>query len=539
MRSPVYIFGHKNPDTDSICSVIAYAELKRKLGIENVLACRLGKINKETKFVLDYFNIEPPILLDDIKIKLRDLDLYNPIRLKKNDPLKKAWDALQTSGGSRLMPIVDKKGRVEGIVSIGDITKIFMEISDEEVVSRHEIRFDNLMNILEGRLLNGEYPYENLCGSLYIGSVVSNEGTLTDKDIIITGKIENARFYANERTCGCIILTNDYFPIELEKAKCPIMCVKHTMFKTVSLINQAISVSSVMNKHKFEIFSTESYIEDIVEMIKSSVHRNFPVVDREGRLYGVISRRHLIEYDRKQVILIDHNERRQSVDGLEQANILEIIDHHRVADVQTDSPLYVRSEPVGCSATIVYKLFKENNIKIEKTTAGLLLSAILSDTIMFRSPTCTSEDKATAEILAEIAEISIEKYGGEMFKAGTSLSEYTPEEILAIDRKEFSFDKYLIYISQVNTLDFKTIVNNKQELIDAMNKFNDDKACDLSMLLITDILIGGSEILVAGKARELTSKAFGLKLEDDSIFLPGVVSRKKQIVPKLTLASQI
>lgn len=253
---------------------------------------------------------------------------------------------------------------------------------------------------------------------------------------------------------------------------------------------------------------------------------------------GIISRRHLIEYKRKQVILIDHNEKSQSVEGLEQAQIIEVIDHHRVADIQTTSPLYIRAEPVGCTATIVYKMYVENNVKIRKQTAGLMLGAILSDTLMFSSPTSTAADKAAADKLAKIAEVDVDSFGQKMFSVSTSLQGSTPEEILAIDRKQFSFGKYLAFISQVNTLDFHSIENIKQELLDSMNRFREEKNCDLVILMVTDIVQRGSELLVVGRAKELTARAFNLKFDENSIFLPGAVSRKKQIVPKLTMATQ-
>ena len=540
MKSPIYIFGHKNPDTDSICSAIAYTALKRRLGLENAMECRLGELNKETEFVLEYFQAKKPFYLPNVRTKLRDLNLYTPIKIEADQPLIRAWDFLKTEdSGARLMPVVDAKGKLDGIISIENIAKIFMEPYDEELVEHYEIRFDNLVEILGGKIVTGTYNYEKLCGTLHIGSAIDSEDKLCDKDIVITGRVKSARYYANERECGCVILTNDYYPLELEKARCAVICVRHSMTKTVTLINQAISVGSVMQKSDFEIFYTESHIEDIIDSMKTSAHRNFPVLDRQGRLFGIISRRHLIEYDRKRVILVDHNEKHQSVDGLEQADILEIIDHHRIADIETDKPLYVRAEPVGCTATIIYKLYKEHGMDIDKKNAGLLLAAILSDTLMFRSPSCTVVDKSSAEELAAIAEVNIDEFGTQMFQAGASMENQSVKEILMIDRKQFSIGKYSVYISQINTLDLQSILTMKKEILEGMLAFCEHERCDLFILLVTDIIKGGSEILLAGNAKELAAQAFNTDISEEQVYLPGVVSRKMQIVPRLMTASQI
>jgi len=540
LKSPIYIFGHKNPDTDSICSTLAYAELKRKLGLENTIPCRLGNINNETKFALDYFGVDEPILLENIRTKLRDLEMHNPLRINPDEPLKKAWDALKRKdSSSRLLPVLDEAGKLGGILSVADITRIFMEPYDEEIVHKYDISFNNLMDILQGRLVHGSYGYDMLCGSLFIGSVVDNDGAVCSKDILLTSKVEAARYYANERGIGCVILTNDYYPVELEKAKAAVVCVKYSLLKTISMINQAISCGSVMNTARFEMFSTETEVGEVMEIMKTSSHRNFPVVDRSGRLFGVVSRRHVLDYDRKKVILIDHNEANQSVDGLDQAQIIEVIDHHRVANIETQKPLYIRSEPVGCTATIIHGLYKENSISPEKPYAGLMLSAILSDTLMFRSPTTTQRDKDAAAQLAQIAEVEINEYGEQMFLAGTSLSDYDPEEIFAMDRKQFSIGEYIVHISQVNTLDIETALSRKNELISVMEEFVLQAGSDLAMIMITDILEGGSELLLAGKAKELPVNAFEMEHSSDHVFLAGVVSRKAQVVPKLMQTAQV
>lgn len=536
MESQLFIFGHRNPDTDSICSSIAYAQLKRELGFSGANAYKLDELNQETQFLLDYFGVPSPPLLHDVKLQLKDLNLYKPLSIFENEPLKKAWDALNESKGSRIIPILDASNEVKGLIGVGDLMKIFMEVSDEEVVKRHEILYDNLISILNGKQIFGKYNYEKLDGALYIGTNYLDAAKICDKDIIITGKIDSAWKIAYELNCGCLILTNGIKPIGLDSAKCAVVTVEHTMFKTVSLVNQAISIRSVMQNDNIITFSEDGNIDDIIEIMKTSSHRNFPVVNSDGVLVGILSRRHLIEYNAKKVILVDHNERSQSVEGLEQAEIVEIIDHHRVADIQTNSPLYIRSEPVGCTATIIFKMYNENNVAVKKEIAGLLLGAILSDTLMFNSPTCTNEDRKSAAKLAEIAQVNVEEFGRKMFLVSTSVDKYTPEQILSIDRKRFLFGKNIAYISQINTIDFEGISHRQDEMFAAMEKFYKESGCDLVMLMVTDIVAEGSEIMAVGRGKTLLHQAFGMKAEQRSVFIDGVVSRKKQVVPKLTQA---
>ena len=534
----VYIFGHTNPDTDSICSSIAYAHLKRELGLTGAEPYRLGDINQETDFVLTYFGVDAPPLLEDVSLKVSDIDLYEPDCISEAEPVKTVWDKIRSSGspsGSRIVPITSSDGKVKGIVGMDDVTKIFMEISDEEIVKRHEILYKNLINILNGEEVRGKYNYDKLEGSLYIGTNFSEYTNINNKDVVITGKLDNAWRLAYDYDFGCIILTNGIRPKGLEGADCAIVQVQHSMFKTVSLVSQAISVSSLMSTvEEVVTFSGENYLENISDIVKTSRHRNFPVVNKEGVLIGILSRRHLMNCPGKKVILIDHNERSQSVEGLSQAEITEIIDHHRVADIQTDSPLFIRSEPVGATATIVCKMYRENNVEIPKNIAGVLLAAILSDTLMFGSPTCTIDDKDAAKLLAKVAGLDINEFGKQMFTAGTSLEGYTVDQILGQDRKCFNFGKSVTYISQINTLDFHSLTPKLEEILDKMKEFLKQSECNMVVLMITDIIAKGSEIIAVSTDKSLLKSAFNMPPDTNCVFLPGVVSRKKQIVPMLT-----
>jgi len=537
MDKKVYVFGHINPDTDSICSAIAYAELKKQVGYPGAAAYRLGDINNETRFVLDYFNVAMPELVTDIGPTLYDLEVYKPEAISVDAPIFDAWYQFKDMSGSRILPVVDKDGKYIGILSMTDLSSFFMENIEEDIVYEYEILFKNLINVLDVMEVCGEYKYEKAEGKICITNRI-NETELTDRDIVVTGDEQVALKRAQESKCGCLIIT-DGIEIPKVKTSCCIVQVKTTMFKTINLVNQSVSVGSLAQKENIMAFALDSQIDDVINIVQSSAHRNFPVMDSEGEFAGVISRRHLIEYNKKKVILIDHNERSQSVEGLEKAEILEIIDHHRVADVQTDSPLFIRSEPLGSTAAIVYKMFMESGAAITRKVAGMLLSAILSDTLMFNSPTTTEDDRIAAKKLATIAEIDIDEYGREMFSVALSLKGSKPLDILAMDRKRFTFGRNIVFISQVNTLDFKSIFDMEAALKSAMDEFIAERECHLYILMITDIVGCGTELVVAGRARDLAVKAFGLPAKEHSVFLPGVVSRKKQIVPKLTYAAQV
>jgi len=537
MDRKIFVFGHRSPDTDAVSSAIAYAELKRQLGYKNAEAYRLGPLSDETKFVLNYFQVKEPELVTDISPTLEDLDVYTPKPIAVDEPIKKAWDQLKTMSGSRLLPVTGRDGQYEGILSVSDLTDLFMENIDENIVERYEILFGNLIKILDIIEISGKYKYEKVAGKICLTSIDSDV-ELCDKDILVTGDEESAAKIAAEGKCGCIIATNSIEVANAKNSGCCIVRVETSLFKAINMVSQAVSVGSIARRDNVTSFSLESHIDDVINIVQSSAHRNFPVLDRNGNFCGVISRRHLIEYKKKNVIMVDHNERSQSVEGIEQAEILEIIDHHRVADVQTDTPLFIRAEPLGSTATIVYKMFMEAQAAITRKTAGILFSAILSDTLMFNSPTTTEDDKIAAQRLATIAEVSFDEYSHEMFSISTSLKGKSPEEILAMDRKRFTFGKNIVFISQVNTLDFVSIVEMADRLYAAMDEFSTSTECDLYVLMITDIVQCGSEILVAGKGRDLAYKAFGIPGNHNSIFLPDMVSRKKQIVPKLTFAAQ-
>lgn len=541
MDKPIFVFGHLNPDTDSICSSIAYAHLKQELGFSNVKAVRLGQLNRETSFALNFFGEGPPPILTDVEPQVCDLNFYHPYIVHREDSIKTVWDLMRKIE-KHMIPVVDEEDRLNGIVSLTDIATSYMEFSDEMAISNHKTRFSNLIKVLDGEVLEGIYPYEYVEGNIYTDSTLTKGQKLSNGDILIIGGVKNIQEKVEKAGAGCIIVTGYKESSELyeigEALSCAVIRVPHSFFKTIKLINQSIPVSSIMKKQNLVYFQMDDYVEEIKDIMQSSAHRSFPVVDSDGKVKGILSRRHLIDINRKHVILMDHNEKGQSIKGLEKATILEIIDHHRVADIHTMSPLFFRAEPVGCTATIVSKMYRENNIEPTPGIAGLMLSAIISDTLLFKSPTCTEEDKRQAEYLAKIAGVDIQKYGMALIIAGTSLKGKTAEEIYYTDMKKFVFGKYNVVISQINTADFRGLYNLVQDLKDMMYKICETEKYDLVILMVTDIILGGTELISIGSGKELVNNAFGLNSKEDSIFLSGVLSRKKQVVPKLMNAAQ-
>ncbi|MFV0441747.1 MAG: putative manganese-dependent inorganic diphosphatase [Lachnospirales bacterium] len=530
----VYVFGHQNPDTDSICSAIAYAKFKQLTGMDSAKPYRLGSINKETKFVLDYFGVEEPEFLPEISIQVKDLDLHKPHIVSRETPVKKVWEIIKTVPKSKLIPILDDFNKIEGIATMGNVAQLVLDMPAMDISIDNEILYENLINCVEGKPNRKNYPSNKVEGRIYIGTQYAFEDMMQPGDVIVTNKIESIKKILNNKNCMNIILTEGQkYEEETDKF---IIHTDQSTYKVVNSINQSVSISSIMKKKDIEKVYSNQKVDEIRELLHSSSHRNFPVVDADENFIGIISRRHLIFDIRKNVILVDHNEKGQSVTGLENATILEVIDHHRIADIETDGPLFIRSEPVGCTSTLIYKMFNENIIPISREIAGIMLGAILSDTLILTSSTCTNEDVRAAERLARVAEVDLKDFGNKMFSHSTSLENLDYSEYLEVDRKLFVIGKSNVYIAQINTLKLTEVLLNKDKIKDAMDDFCQKSNADLCVFLITDIHLGGSEILVAGDEPDYAKKAFGIDEEEYSIFLSGVTSRKKQIVPRLNRA---
>ncbi|AHF11003.1 MULTISPECIES: putative manganese-dependent inorganic diphosphatase [Dehalobacter] len=542
MDKLVFVTGHKNPDTDSICSAIAYAELKKKLGV-NAVPKRLGDINRETEFVLKHFGVEIPEHLFTVKTQVADLNVDQAFPVSPDISIKTAWH-LMKKNNIKTIPVIDDHERLLGIVTLSDITNNYMDALDNNTIASTRTTLRNIAETLNATLICGSQEDFETTGKVVVAAVEPDDlhSFVEPGDIVITGNRLDIQLKALEYGTTCLILTCGGDPSQelIEEARSRNIVLLTTpidTYTTVRLVNQSIPVGAVMTSQNLISFNIDDFIDDIQDKMLKTRYRSYPIVDDNNRIQGFISRYHLISQRKKNVILVDHNEKSQTVNGIEEAEILEIIDHHRLGDIQTASPIFLRNEPVGSTSTIVANMFFEMGIRPSKSIAGILCSAILSDTLKFKSPTSTYVDRMTAEKLAEIAGIDdMDKYANQMFKEGSSLQGKTLKEIFYQDFKDYTFGKYRIGIGQVFTMDKEKISEMEDSLIAFMKQLCAERGYHLLMLFVTDILDQTSEVLFSGEEKELISLAFNVDLGENSVCLPGIVSRKKQVVPLISVA---
>ena len=542
MKDIIYVTGHKNPDSDSICAAYAYAEFKNKIGETETVACRLGNVNQETQFILDYFEAEAPKFLNTVKLKVEDLQFDNISPISPDISLKTAWTIMRDKN-IKTLPVADENDHLLGVLSVANLTSCYMDIWDNRILSKSNTTLDNIVDTLSAKICYVNEDIKFFPGKIAVTAMQPDTMTehIEEGDIAIVGDREEAQSALINLNVSLMIVTGGYAPSEkiINLAKehgVTVIVTQHDSFTASRLIVQSIPVGYVMIKENLVTFSTDDLVDDIKGIMTETRFRSYPVIDLNGKVVGTVSRYHLISDHKKKVIQVDHNERGQSVDGLEDAEVLEIIDHHRVADIQTNNPIFFRNEPVGSTSTIVAKCFFESGIRPSRKAAGLLCGAIISDTLLFRSPTCTQQDIYNCKKLAEIAGINIEEFAKEMFKAGTSLKGKTVEQIFNSDFKPFTIEDTKVGIAQVNTMDIEGFMPLKEEMLQYMDQKAKEASLDMVMLLLTDILNEGSEILVTGAKPEIVEKAFKVTLENNGAFLPGVLSRKKQVVPPITNA---
>ena len=542
MKDIIYVTGHKNPDSDSICAAYAYAEFKNKIGETETVACRLGNVNQETQFILDYFEAEAPKFLNTVKLKVEDLQFDNISPISPDISLKTAWTIMRDKN-IKTLPVADENDHLLGVLSVANLTSCYMDIWDNRILSKSNTTLDNIVDTLSAKICYVNEDIKFFPGKIAVTAMQPDTMTehIEEGDIAIVGDREEAQSALINLNVSLMIVTGGYAPSEkiINLAKehgVTVIVTQHDSFTASRLIVQSIPVGYVMVKENIVSFTTDDLVDDIKGVMAETRFRSYPVLDQNGRVVGTVSRYHLISNHKKKVIQVDHNERGQSVDGLEDAEVVEIIDHHRVADIQTNNPIYFRNEPVGSTSTIVAKCFFESGIRPSRKAAGLLCGAIISDTLLFRSPTCTPQDQYICKKLAEIAGINIEEFAKEMFKAGTSLKGKTVEQIFNTDFKPFTIEGTKVGISQVNTMDIEGFMPLKEEMLNYMDQKAKEAGLEMVMLLLTDILNEGSEILVTGAKPEIVEKAFNITLKDKGAFLPGVLSRKKQVVPPITNA---
>lgn len=541
MSDLVYVSGHRNPDTDSICSAIAYSYLLNATNKYNAVPVRLGEINRETEYVLKRFGVEHPVLLKTVKQKVEDLNYDKVTVFSKDLTLKTAWFLLKQQN-LKSAPILDEHGQLLGLLSTSNIIEGYMDQWDSEVLKKAKTPVENVIDTLEANVIYLNESLKVVEGDIHIAAMSGSEAKkrIHENDVVIVGgdRSDDLEELISVKP-SLIVLTGSLTADENVVKKCEeqgisIISTPFNTYQTSQQIVQAIPVEYVMIKGDIKTFSTDDTLDYMKEVMSETRYRGYPVIDLNNRCVGSISRFALLKGLRKKVILVDHNERGQSIPGIEEADILEIVDHHRVADIQTVGPLMFRGEPLGSTATIVTKMFDELDVEMPSHIAGLLLGAVVSDTLLFKSPTCTPVDTNIAKKLAKIAGVDIQEFAMEMFKAGTSLVGKTVDEIFNQDFKKFSFDNLQVGVAQVNSMDIEGFLPYKKDMLDYMNKFAEDNNLEFTLLLLTDIINANSEIFVGGPRPELVEKAFNVQLTECQGTLVGVISRKKQVVPAIT-----
>ncbi len=537
----VFVIGHKNPDTDSISAAISYAYLKNSISKDNAVfeAVKAGPVNNETRFVLERFGFSEPPTLDDVSTQISDIDFRHTEGVSSHISLKRAWEIIKELDVVTL-PITRDDGRLQGLIGNKDIAYSYMDVYDNEALSRARTQYQNIIETINGQLITG-----NPHGYFTKGKVVAaagNRETIKNEvekdDLVIIGDAFERQMASLSKDPSCLIVTgvsevSDEVRKEAEARDCVLILTIHDLYTVARLINQSIPIRYFMTKGKLITFDLSDTVDDVRETMSKIRHRDFPVLDERSRYVGMFSRRNLLNMPRKKVILVDHNEKTQAVNGIEEAEILEIIDHHKIGSLETLSPIYFRNQPLGCSSTIIKKMYDENDVEIPKNIAGLMLCAILSDTLKFRSPTCTDEDIEAARALAKIAGEDIDILSNEMFEAGSDFSGKSAKELFSQDFKVFHYGELSFGVSQINAVSKKQTDGIKPMLSKYLEKVLEAERLDMVYMLLTNIMEEASDVLYAGKdSRVILLSAFSIEDDgQDDITLSGVVSRKKQFIP--------
>lgn len=537
----VYVIGHRNPDTDSICAAISYAYLKSAASEMECVACRAGEINRETEYALNYFGVQPPRLITDVSPQVGDIDIRKEEPIDQETSLKDAWSMMRDRVIDTLV-ITDQDRELQGVITIKDIATANMGNFDRSTLAKAKTSYKNLVSTLDGTLVVGDENGRVEKGRLHVngGTTESMEKVVEPGDIVLLSNRYESQFCAIELGASILIICMDaQVPKTIlrlaEERNVAIIRTPYDTYEASRLISQAAPVRHYMTTQNLLTFSVHTPVENARKIMAQVRHRYFPILDNDGKYCGVISRRNLLNLHPKQLILVDHNERTQAVEGYERADILEIIDHHRLGSLETSGPVFFRNMPVGCTCTIIFQMFLENMVEIPKDIAGVMLSAILSDTLMFRSPTCTPQDEQAATALANIAQVDMEAYAQQMFEAGGNLEGKSPEEVFLQDFKIFTSgeDRFGVgqgsYMTRKNREAAQDLLRSYLPI--AMQKQN----VPLLFYMFTDVRDTVTYLMIAGSgAKDVVEDAFGqVEWQDDLAILPGVVSRKKQLIPAI------
>ena len=544
-KRKTWVIGHKNPDTDSICAAIAYADLKNQTEDGIFIPKRAGHMNEETKYVLKFFDVPEPELVTDVGAQIKDIEYRRTEGVSSHISIKRAWELMKNLDVVSL-PITDNENNLQGMVVTSDIAKSYMDVLDNRILATARTQYKNIVETLNGTLVTGNEHGYFIKGKVVVAATTPDmmEQYIEDDDMVILGDRYESQFCALEMNASCVIvcsgakITKTIVQLAEEK-DCMLISTPYDTFTVARLINQSMPIKYIMKKEHLITFELEDYVDDVKETMSKVRHRDFPVLDENGKYVGMFSRRNLLNLQKKQVILVDHNEKSQAVDGIEDAEILEIIDHHRLGSLETIAPVFFRNQPLGCTSTIIYQMFKEYQIELPKDIAGLLCSAILSDTLIFRSPTCTAIDKEAAYALAAIAEIEPEEYAAKMFQAGSNLLAKSPEEIFYQDFKKFVLGDVTLGVGQITSMTAKELEEIKGKMIPYLQKALVEHEVEMIYFMLTNIMEESTELLYAGSgAKELAIAAFALPADTEKIVLEHVVSRKKQVIPALLIALQ-
>ena len=536
MQSTTYVCGHRNPDTDSIVSAMAYASLCNALGDNGYVPARLGQMNDESTFLLKRFGFQPPMLISTVRTQVRDIEFDRPPRLGGSVPVSHAWEIMQENPNLSALPVTNEDGTLFGMVTAGGIAESDMQTIEVPVVRNAPVF--NVLSALEGHIINREDDvFDFISGDVVIALPTPGEGLKGVKEgaVVICGQQEDVVEQALQLKASCIILCQSSLAEKyhgLASQTC-IITTPYDAWRAARMLYQATPVGRIAKTDKLVCFHEDDFLDDVREAVLQSRYRSYPVLDREDKVVGTLSRYHLLRPRRKRIVLVDHNEVGQSVPGLDQAELVGIIDHHRLADVQTGYPVFMRNEPVGSTTTIVATMFQEHGLMPGEKLAGLMAAAIVSDTVMFKSPTTTPRDRRIADRLARIAGIDLEALGREVFSA--SSADKSASVLLKTDFKEFHLADHKLGISQITTMDSEHMLKRKDEFLQEMEKLKEEKHYDMVLLMITDVLREGTQLVFLGD-KEIIRQAFGIsQIGGDSVFLKGGVSRKKQMVPALAL----
>jgi manganese-dependent inorganic pyrophosphatase len=543
----IWVIGHKNPDTDSICAAISYAYLKNAIDEENhYIPKKAGSLNEETSYILNRFGVDVPETVNDVYTQLMDLNLRHQEGISGHLSLKKAWELMKKEGVVTL-PVVNEKNILEGIIVNGDIAYSYMDVYDNRALGRARTQYKNIIETLNGHLHAGNEHGYFTKGKVVVasGNYDAMRSEIERDDLVILGNVKERQLIALEQYPACMIVTDvDMVDSEVikraEDIQCVLITTAYDTYTAARLINQSMPIKFFMTKKNLVTFEIDDTVDSVRDRIEKVRHRDFPVVDSEYHYVGMFSRRIMLEMQRKKVILVDHNERTQAVDGIEEAEILEIIDHHRIGTLETMTPIFFRNQPLGCSSTIIYHMFCENHIEIPKDIASLMLSAILSDTMIFKSPTCTEKDVQAAKALSEISGIDIKDLGYSMFEAASDFKNKSASEIFYQDFKVFHSDDITFGVAQVSAVTETQLSPVREELKNIMPKVCGEKKLDMVFLLLTNIMSQSSEVFYYGKnSKDTVINAFGDDTaSDDSLIVHGLVSRKKQFIPAVMTALQ-